>query len=193
VSWGEAPAIIDGMSEGDENRNSFEQALRAIADEVERVMDRVSEVDLDEIVRSTGADPDRARRWFDEAGEWLRAQADSFGGAPGAPADSEPVVRDERPASRPAADEDALHGARPHPLDTPTAEQGAALAALDSGRWRLEPGTSALTVAGDGPGPSDALGLVRELRVRDWIGADGAITLAGRHALERWLQAAARG
>ena len=40
---------------------------------------------------------------------------------------------------------------------------------------------------GDGPAPKNALGLVRELGVRDWIDADGTVTLAGRRALERWL------
>jgi hypothetical protein len=28
---------------------------------------------------------------------------------------------------------------------------------------------------------------VRELRVRDWIDADGTVTLTGQHALRRWL------
>ena len=83
-------------------------------------------------------------------------------------------------------------GATPHPLDMPTTDQGVALAALDSGRWTLEPGTSILTVRGDGPGPSDALGLVRELRVRDWLDGEGRMTLAGRRALERWLAVAER-
>jgi hypothetical protein len=69
----------------------------------------------------------------------------------------------------------------------PSDDQGRALAALDSGRWTVEPGTSALAARGDGPGPSDALGLVRELRVRDWIDADGEVTLAGHAALRRWL------
>jgi hypothetical protein len=31
---------------------------------------------------------------------------------------------------------------------------------------------------------------VRELRVRDWIAADGKLTLTGRRALGRWLEAA---
>ncbi len=95
-----------------------------------------------------------------------------------------------RPGARhrsPSAD--PLRGAGPNPLDIPTGEQGEALAALDSGRWMLEPGTEALTAGGEGPGPSDALGLVRELRVRDWITADGKLTLAGRRALSRWLDA----
>jgi hypothetical protein len=96
------------------------------------------------------------------------------------------------PAPRQFGGEDPLRHAGPHPLDFPTADQGLALAALESGRWRLEPGTSALAVHGEGPGPSDALGLVRELRVRDWMSADGELTQAGRSALGRWLAAAGR-
>ena len=72
-----------------------------------------------------------------------------------------------------------MHHAAPHPLATPTAEQGVALAALESGRWRIESGTFSVH---DGPGPSDPLGLVRELRVCDWVTADGELTLAGRKA-----------
>ncbi len=56
----------------------------------------------------------------------------------------------------------------------------------------MEPATQRLTARGDGPAPSDALGLVRELRARDWIAADGEITLAGRSALARWLDSAQR-
>ena len=98
----------------------------------------------------------------------------------------------ERPVrachGRPAGPvEDPLRGAGPHPLDVPTEEQGVALAALESGRWSIEPGTSMLVSHGEGPAPGNALGLVRELRVRDWIDADGTVTLAGRHALSRWL------
>ena len=47
---------------------------------------------------------------------------------------------------------------------------GVALAALESGRWRIE---SATFTVHDGPGPSDPLGLLRELRVSDWVTADG--------------------
>jgi len=77
------------------------------------------------------------------------------------------------------------HPAGPHPLAMPTAEQGVALAALESGRWRIESG--AFTVH-DGPGPGDPLGLLRELRVSDWVTADGELTLTGRKALARWLE-----
>jgi hypothetical protein len=179
----------------DSNRPSLEETLRAIAQEVTRSVDRISAMDIDELVRSAGLDPERARGWVDEAGQWLRTQAenvdfdvsfggmDPFGDAP-APA----------PASTPSpAGDDALSGAGPHPLDVPTSEQGVALAALESGRWTLEPGTSALAGHGDGPAPRDALGLVRELRVRDWIDLDGDVTLAGHHALRRWLDLGDRG
>ena len=122
---------------------------------------------------------------MDDAGDWLRAQADgSTVPTPG---------RGRRRASRASrryAVDDVPGGAGPDPLDVPTDDQGRALAALDSGRWTVEPGTSALSSSGDGPGPSDALGLVRELRVRDWIDADGEVTLTGHAALQRWLDTA---
>ena len=56
---------------------------------------------------------------------------------------------------------------RADPLDTPTAEQGEALAALDSERWSVEPGSSALSTHGHGLGPIDAIGLFGELRAHD--------------------------
>jgi hypothetical protein len=60
---------------------------------------------------------------------------------------------------------------------------------LDSGRWTVERGSHELVAHGEGPVPSDALGLVGELRARDWIGADGEVTLVGRRALSRWIDA----
>ncbi|HEX6024228.1 MAG TPA: hypothetical protein VFZ00_19720 [Solirubrobacter sp.] len=163
--------------EDEDKSKSFEETLRAIADEVQRGIQRVQQGDLEDIARSYGVDAERAKRFIDGAGEWLRAQAENLGGSPfpGDPARESPWV-------------DQLRGAGPDPLDVPTPEQGRALAALDSGRWTVEPGTSALSATGEGPGPSDALGLVRELRVRDWIDADGEVTLVGRHALARWLE-----
>jgi hypothetical protein len=161
------------MSDDDPDRNSFEDVARALAEELTRAVERLSRIDLDGIARNASEEAERARRWLDELGRWLREQGESAGAAL------------DRPAQIGRAD--PLKSAGPHPLDLPTAEQGVALAALDSGRWSLEPGTSALVVRGEGPGPSDALGLVRELRVRDWISADGEITLAGRNALRRWL------
>jgi hypothetical protein len=156
----------------DEHRDSFQEGLRAMAQNLNESFQRVARGDLDDLVRATGIDPDDARRWAQDAQGWMSEQATRF--QPGAPAGR----------SRPAAPEDPL---RPHPLDLPTEEQGLALAALESGRWRIEPGTSMLVARGEGPAPKNALGLVRELRVRDWIDADGAVTVAGRRALERWL------
>jgi len=164
------------MSDDERHPKTFEEAVREIADEVRRSIERASQADPEEMVRAAGVDPDRVREWVDAAGEWLRSQLDDASGG-------------HAPRSDPAthSGEDLLRDAEPHPLDVPTAQQGAALAALDSGRWTLEPGTSALSVRGGGPGPRDALGLVRELRERDWIDADGGVTLVGRHALGRWL------
>ena len=156
--------------------NGFEAWLRALA----------REIDVDELARSAGIDPDQARAWAESAGDWVRARAEEAADAASAYTGAGPMSRRETPT------EDPLGAARPHPLDVPTDEQGLALAALDSGRWTIEPGTSALAATGDGPGPRDALGLVRELRVRDWIDGNGDVTLAGRHALARWLDAADR-
>jgi peptidoglycan/xylan/chitin deacetylase (PgdA/CDA1 family) len=182
------------MSDDDPDRNTFEDVARVLADEVARAIERLSQIDVDEIARAAGAEAERARRWVDELGRWLREQGDALGSEPFGASEAwehGPATEDHAAQGRPAG-EDPLRNAGPHPLDLPTADQGLALAALDSGRWRVEPGTSALAVHGDGPGPSDALGLVRELRVRDWMTADGAITLAGRNALRRWLDAADR-
>jgi hypothetical protein len=182
------------MSDDEPDRNSFEDIARMLSEEVSRAVERLSQIDVDELSRTAGLEAERARRWVDDLGRWLREQSDVVGSAAfsaaeawegaGAPAD--------RPARSRPGGEDPLRNAGPHPLDLPTADQGLALAALDSGRWRIEPGTSALSVSGEGPGPSDALGLVRELRVRDWLSAEGEITLAGRNALMRWLDAADR-
>jgi len=176
------------MSKEDPDRQSFEDMARTLADEVRRALERVSDIDVDELARTASAEAERAREWFEDlARRWGEGTAWSPGFA---------GPHDDEPSPGPAADPtvaDPLGDAGPSPLDLPTADQGRALAALDSGRWRLEPGTSAFVVFGDGPAPRDALGLVRELRVRDWMSADGEITLAGRHALTRWLEASASG
>jgi hypothetical protein len=173
-------AIIDGMD--DDKPKSFEEALREIADEVQRGIQRLQTGEFENVARTYGVDADRAKAFIDNAGEWLRTQAEGFGGMPFPPSTPAP--------SSPSTSQwqDPLSGAGPDPLDTPTDEQGRALAALDSGRWTIEPGTSSLAATGDGPGPSDALGLVRELRVRDWIDAEGDVTMVGAAALRRWLE-----
>jgi hypothetical protein len=151
----------------DEPRDNYEDFLRAMAQNVGDSLRRLAaqDFDFDEVLRATGLDPAEAKRW---ATEWVQAHR----GAPAGP---------------PPPADDPLRGAGPHPLDDPTEEQGVALAALESGRWTVEPGTSMLVAHGEGPAPKDALGLVRELRVRDWIDADGRLTLAGRRALSRYL------
>ena len=130
------------------------------ADEVSRAVERLSQIDVDEIARSASAEAERARRWMDELGRWLREQGEATGSAPFGAAgawEDVPASADRAAQSRPAG-EDPLRNAGPHPLDLPTADQGLALAALDSGRWRLEPWTSALAVHGEGPAPATRSG-----------------------------------
>jgi hypothetical protein len=178
--------MIASMSDEDKPK-SFEETLRAIADEVTRGIERVQRGEIEDLAREFGVDADRAKRFMDDAGSWLRAQTDAFN----VPDVARPAPSSEsRPAETPWTTFPT--GAGPDPLDVPTEDQGRALAALDSGRWTIEPGTSALSSSGEGPGPSDALGLVRELRVRDWIDSDGEVTLTGHAALQRWLDTATR-
>lgn len=168
-------------SPGDE---SFEDTLRSIARELGRSVERAAEqVDFDEIAETIGVDPERAREWVESASSWLRAQTENLG---------DEVAQRIAGSRTAAAREDVLRGVAPHPLDLPTEDQGLALAALDSRRWTIEPGANALAAQGDGPGPTDALGIVRELRVRDWLSADDQLTVAGRYALKRWLDATNR-
>jgi hypothetical protein len=178
------------MPDDDHIPHSFEDAIRSIAQEVGRSFERmVGEVDLDGWAHAVGVDPTRAREWADIAGEWFRSQVENFGEDVAAQTSRPHHAEHTEPASEPSRHEDPLRGAQPHPLDLPTEEQGLALAALESGRWTFEPSTNRLEAHGSGPGPNDALGLVRELRARDWIAADGKVTLVGRDALKRWLEA----
>jgi hypothetical protein len=159
------------MSDEERDPKSFEEAARELVDEIKASIGRYADADPEEIARAAGVDPDQIKGWVDVAGAWLRAQFDG----------------PQRAQAPSRSTGDVFRDAEPHPLDVPTPEQGTALAALDSGRWVLEPGTATLAVRGGGPGPNDALGLVRELRDRDWIDAEGAVTLVGKHALGRWL------
>ena len=147
------------VPDGEPNGRSFEDLARALADDVHRSVDRLS----DDIARAANEEAERARRWIEDLARSLTQTGDA--------------------ATRP--EDVPVHHAGPHPLAMPTAEQGVALAALESRRWRIESGT--FTVH-DGPGPSDPLGLLRELRVSDWVTADGELTLTGRKALARWLE-----
>lgn len=164
---------------GNDGGESFEDALRSIASELGRYIERsIDNVDVDQVAESLGVDASAARDWIESAGGWLSGHTENLG---------DHLARRAAGPQRSVTRVDPLGGAGPHPLDVPTDEQGLALAGLDSGRWIVEPGADALAAKGEGPTPSDALGIVRELRVRDWITTDGKLTMAGRHALSCWL------
>ncbi len=164
-----------------------------MAREAGRSLERaIDSVDLDAVANVIGVDPTMAREWVESAGSWLREQTDNLGEEVASRvAESRPTPAGPKPtpAERATApsDTDVFSGASPHPLDLPTEEQGLALSALASGRWTVEPGTSALGAIDDGPAPANAVVVARELRARDWITSEGEITLVGRHALSRWL------
>ena len=207
------------MYDMSEDGNSFEDKLRAMARELSQSVERAMEqLDVNDLAGMVGVDPERAREWVDGAGTWLREHADDlqgfgsgpFGGGPfggrrsaAAPAAPAPRAIRATPATRPCRHRAPL-GLRAPPtrrrspprLPTPSIFRPRSRA-RPSPRWtpaagRSSPGTEMLTSRGQGPGPSDALGLVRELRVRDWIAQDGQITRAGRRALDRWLDASAQ-
>jgi hypothetical protein len=174
--------------------DSFEDRLRAIADEISRSVQRMSELDMEELSQRYGVDADRARAFADAAGRWLNARFSTgdplFGPIPHADDDlaGRPLDADLDPdGAAQAGQTQPGSGEGPHPLDLPTDQQGVALSALDSGRWTVRPGSGQLvgTGVGAGPAPSDVVG---ELRARDWITADGTLTLVGRHALGRWCR-----
>ena len=169
------------MFEGDSDSESFEETVRSIVREVSRSIERVAQADLDEVAAAMGVDLARARDLAESAVGWLRAQAEGLGDDRTSSSATRNAPVEQDPPSRPG----------PHPLDLPTARQGAALAAVDSGRWKVEPGSDALEADDTTPGSGDTPGLVDELRARDWITADCQLTLAGRHALSRWLDAKA--
>jgi hypothetical protein len=185
------------MSEHD----SFEERLRALAEDFGRSMQRASEGDLDELAERFGVDVERVRGFAEAAGQWLQehlAGADAFfDQGRDEPGDDEPGD-DERPRhpdpsaeiTREAEPGPQRTGSGPHPLDMPTDEQGVALSALDSGRWDVGAGSNQLTGSGEGQSPAEASDLVGELRARDWITADGTLTLVGRRALARWVGSA---
>ena len=178
------------MSEHD----SFEDRLRAMADQISQSMRRVSEGDLEEFAERFGIDAERARGFADAAGQWLSDRVSSgeplFGQNQQSDADSAGHAGFDAQVAPGAAPEQAANKPGPHPLDLPSARQGLALSALDSGRWTVGPGSNDLVAGGEGRPPSDAADLVSELRARDWITADGALTLVGRSALGRWCRTA---
>ena len=173
--------------------------MRALADQSSRfAQERISELDLDQLAETYGVDPDRARDVAGAAGQWISdhlaggeplfgqsQSADPAADPRGAPLNPSDYVVPAGEAA-PRTDDPG-----PSPLDLPTASQGLALSALDSTRWTVRPGSSQLLGTGVGPAPSaDSPDLVSELRARDWITADGTLTLVGRHALRRWCRTA---
>ena len=151
------------MPDEEPDGRSFEDVARALADELHHAVERLSTIDLDDVARTANEEAERARRWIEQLARSLAHIGD---------------------AARSPEDPPVQH-AGPHPRAMPTTEQGVALSALESGRWRIESGTFSVH---DGPGPSEPLGLLRELRVSDWVTADGELTLTGRKALARWLE-----
>ena len=125
---------MNAMPDDEPDGRSFEDVARALADEVNRAVERLSAIDLDGIAQAANEEAERARHWIEDLARSL-TQAPDVARSP----EVEPV-----------------HPPGPHPLAMPTPEQGVALAALQSGRWRIESGTFAVN---DGPGPSDPLGL----------------------------------
>ncbi len=182
------------MSEHDD----FEERLRAIAEQISRSMERMSEVDLDNLAESYGVDVDRARGFANAASQWLSDRLSSgdplFGQS--RPRDRGTAAPRPSESSSPQPAQGVDPGPRsakpgPHPLDLPTGWQGLALSALDSGRWSVGPGSNQLLGTGEGPPPpgaTDAPDLVGDLRARDWIATDGTLTLVGHHALARWCR-----
>ena len=166
------------MSE--EGNESFEARVRAIARELSRSVERLAELDMDEVARTIGVDAERAKGLVDTAGRWFSAYAETF---------KHDVDLGDDATGSPAPAHESRRAAGPHPLDIPSTGQGLALSALDSGRWSVEPGSNLLVSDGEGPEPQDAVGLVGELRARDWIDANGEVTLVGHSALGRWLEA----
>jgi hypothetical protein len=164
------------MSEGDGGQGSFEDRLRALAREIGQSLERVAgPIDVDELADRIGTGGERVRDLAESAGRWIKEQAQE---------------RDARSPAESSARADGRRLAGPHPLDAPSEEQGLALSALDSGRWKVQPGTNELVADGEGPNPSQRVGLVSELRARDWITADGTVTMLGRAALGRWQESA---
>jgi hypothetical protein len=167
----------------------FESRLRALAQQLSR---SISEVDLDEVADRLGVDPDRVRGAAGVVEGWLNDHADEteplFSSGPGHPHEYEGATKLGSHSERGSTG----RADGPHPLDLPTDDQGRALSALASGRWSVMPGSGQLSNTEPAAGPAAPVhsDLIGELRARDWIAADGAVTLVGREALLRWCRIA---
>ena len=171
------------MSDGDHGGESFEERLRALAREVGESVERVTgNVDRDEVADRIAMGGDRLRELAEFAGRWFKDVV----GDP----DARGSLRSEHAVANPGDGQLRLTG--PDPRDLPTEDQGLALSALDSGRWKVQPGTDELISDGEETHPAGRVGLVSELRGRDWITADGEVTFLGRAALRRWQESTTR-
>ena len=160
---------------------SFEERVRAIASGLSRSVERVAKrLDLDEIADEIATSGERIRELADGAGRWMTDRL----GAP----DANQAPRSAQ--AEPESAERSVTPAGPHRRDVPTDVQGRALSALSSGRWKVDPGTDDLIAIGEAPSPAFSVGLVGELRARDWIAASGELTAVGRDALRRWSHGA---
>lgn len=161
------------MSDEDPEHRSFEEQLRAFAREFSESVERAAErIDKDKLAEEIDRNGERFRELAQLAGQWL---VDQFG----------PEGSSEGP---PGGGSGARRGGGPHPLAVPTEEQGLALSALESGRWKVKPGTHELVAEEGAADPPDSADLVGELRARDWIAASGELTELGHRALRRWSE-----
>src|SRR3954452_5512800 len=90
----------------DPDGRSFEEVARALPDEVQQGLERLSTIDLDDVARAANEEAERARRWIEDLARSLMSAGDAT----------------TRPQRAP------VHHDGPHPLAMPTAEQGVALA-----------------------------------------------------------------
>ncbi|HEY2596169.1 MAG TPA: hypothetical protein VGK33_19935, partial [Chloroflexota bacterium] len=147
--------------------DSFEDRLRAIADQIGQSLRRMSEVDLEQVADGYGIDAERVRGYAEAFGQWLSDRVPSdesgFGQNPHGELDSTVSAGFDALLAQDPGPGQATNRPGPHPLDLPLDRQGLALSALDSGRWTARPGTDQLVDTGEGPLPSDAASVVSEL------------------------------
>src|SRR4051794_1283163 len=92
------------MTDDDPDRPNFEEIARNLADEMRRALERVSEIDVDELTRTASPGAERARAWFEEiVGRWGDGTAWSFGFGDARPAPDDP----REPTAARAPDPDA--------------------------------------------------------------------------------------
>jgi hypothetical protein len=174
-----APRECDDLLMSGRDDGSFEKKVRAIVTDLsESVEGVVKSIDLDEIARQIEIGGERLREFADVTGRWISDRL----------SDPEAHHAAQAPDLEPESAARTLPRPGPHPLDLPSDEQGRALSALDSGRCKVEPGTDELVGEGGGSSPTDPGEMVGELRARDWIAANGEVTVIGREALKRWSE-----